>query len=140
MGHSVCSDSRASYDLLTCSNIDLMMQGPSIPSAVYKDRMSLYPAARSRTSLPHNPLGGSSRITRSVETLDAIVTDDAHAVLFGTLGAARQGEQGGDLSDDTTNGDTSKSLNIFLAVDHIAFTVSGVSELRMVFNRCSGLW
>jgi len=28
MGYSVCSDSRASYDLLTYSNVDLMMQGP----------------------------------------------------------------------------------------------------------------
>lgn len=86
-----------------------MMQGPSIPSAVYKDRMSLYPAARSRTSLPHNPLGGSSRITRSVETLDAIVTDDAHAVLFGTLGAARQGAQEGDPGGGTVRMGTRRS-------------------------------
>ena len=74
------------------------MQGTPIPST--RDRISsivrsLYPAARSQTSLPHDLLGGFPRITRSVETSGTILADDADAVLFGTVGAARQGEQRG---------------------------------------------
>ena len=77
MGYLVWSDSRVSYDLLTCSNVDLMVQKPP------------------QTSLPHGLLGGSPRTMRSVETSCTILADDADAVLFRTLGAARQGEQKG---------------------------------------------